>query len=85
LSGIGLKLQKAFTPPVPVGYANGSIGYIPSRNAYRDGSDYACYCAPIFYQGFPFTPEIEGIILRASQQVLRAIQGPSFAKAKTPG
>jgi len=70
---IGLKLQKAFAPLVPIGYANGSIGYIPSRNAYRDGSDYACYCAPMFYQGFPFTPDIERIILGESRQVLTAV------------
>ena len=71
--GIGLKLQKTFASLVPVGYADGSIGYIPSRKAYRDRTDYACYCAPMFYQGFPFTPEIEGIILRASRQVLRTV------------
>jgi len=71
--GIGLKLQKALGPFVPIGYANGSIGYVPSRAAYRDRSDYACYCAPMFYQGFPFAPEIEGIILRESRGVLKAI------------
>jgi len=71
--GIGLKLRKTFGPIVPIGYANGDIGYVPTRNAYRDRSDYACYCAPMFYQGFPFTPEIEGILLRESREVLRAV------------
>lgn len=71
--GLGLKLQKSFAPFIPVGYANGSIGYIPSRGAYRDRSDYACYCAPMFYQLFPFTSDIEGIILRASREVLKAV------------
>jgi len=74
--GIGLKLQKALGPFVPIGYANGSIGYVPSRRAYRDPADYACYCAPMFYQGFPFTPDIEGIILRASRGVLKEVTSP---------
>jgi len=70
-SGIGLNLQKSHRPLMPVGYANGDIGYIPTRKAYRDATDYACYCAPMFYQLFPFTPEIEGIFLRESRKLLR--------------
>jgi hypothetical protein len=71
--GIGLKLRKAFDPLIPVGLANGDIGYVPSRRAYEDRSDYACYCAPMFGPGFPFAPDIEGIILRVSRKMLRAV------------
>jgi len=71
--GIGLNLRKAFAPLVTIGYANGYIGYIPSREAYRNRTDYACYFAPMFTQVFPFTPEIEGLIVRESRRILKSI------------
>ena len=67
--GIGIKLARKLAPFVPVGYANGCVGYIPTRTAFRDRSDYACYCAPMIYQGFPFTPEVEGILLLESHKI----------------
>jgi hypothetical protein len=68
---IGLKLRTFWKCLVPVGYANGSIGYIPTRTAYRDPDDYACRCAPMFYQIFPFTDAVEGIFLRAGRRLLK--------------
>ena len=70
--GLGLKKKRASL--VPVGYANGDIGYIPERQAFADPGDYACYCAPMFYTVFPFTPDIEDIITDASLGVLRDLE-----------
>lgn len=70
---IGLKLQKTDAPLLPVGYANGNIGYIPSDRDFRDTADYACYCAPMFYQLFPFRPGVERTFLRESRKLLRSI------------
>ena len=70
---IGLKLQKTDAPLMPVGYANGNIGYIPADRDFRDAADYACYCAPMFYQLFPFKPGVERTFLKASRKALRSI------------
>lgn len=72
-SEIGLKLRRTFDPLLPVGYANGNIGYIPTDRDYRDRTDYACYCAPMFYGLFPFAPGIERTFLTAARRALRRI------------
>ena len=70
---IGLKLQKTDAPLLPIGYANGNIGYIPADRDFRDTADYACYCAPMFYELFPFRPGVERTFLRESRKLLRSI------------
>lgn len=72
---LGLKLARKWHPLFPLGYANGSIGYIPTRRAFRDPADYACTCAPKFYSLFPFTPEIEKILIRESHRLLACLKG----------
>ena len=72
-SEIGLKLQKTAAPLVPIGYANGNIGYIPADRDFRDRDDYACYCAPMFYQLFPFRAGVERTFLAAGRRALRSI------------
>jgi hypothetical protein len=72
-SEIGLKLRKTDDPLVPVGYANGNIGYIPADRDFRDAADYACYCAPMFYELFPFRAGVERLFLKAGREALRSI------------
>lgn len=72
-SAIGLKLQKTDGPLMPVGYANGNIGYIPTDRDFRDTADYACYCAPMFYELFPFKAGVERTFLRAARRALRSL------------
>jgi hypothetical protein len=67
---IGLKLARTEGPLMPVGYANGNIGYIPLEKDFRDAADYACYCAPMFYQLFPFEPAVERTFLRETRKTL---------------
>lgn len=67
------EFRTAFAPLLTIGFANGYIGYIPSRQAYRNRTDYACYYAPMFTQGFPFTPEIEALFLRESRRILKRL------------
>ena len=69
---IGLKLQRTDGPLLPAGYANGNIGYVPLDRDYRDAADYACYCAPMFYQLFPFEPGVERRFLAAGRKALRS-------------
>jgi hypothetical protein len=68
---IGLELQAGTPHTWAIGYANGTIGYIPTRSAYGRRDDYACYCAPRFQTLFPFTPDIERIILRKSGALMK--------------
>lgn len=72
-SEIGLKLQKTDAPLIPIGYANGNIGYIPTDKDFRDTADYACYCAPMFYKLFPFQAGVERTFLTAARKALRSI------------
>lgn len=67
---IGLKLGRTEGPLMPIGYANGDIGYIPLDKDFRDAADYACYCAPMFYQVFPFEPGVERAFLRETRKAL---------------
>ena len=72
-SEIGLKLQKTDAPLIPVGYANGNIGYVPTDKDFRDTADYACYCAPMFYGLFPFEAGVERTFLKAARKALRSV------------
>lgn len=67
---IGLKLQKKWRTLFTLGYANGNIGYLPTRAAYRTPDDYACYSAPKFSTVFPFSPKIEEILVKESNDLL---------------
>jgi hypothetical protein len=70
---IGLKLGRTEGPLMPVGYANGNVGYVPLDKDFRDAADYACTCAPMFYQLFPFEPGVERMFLRETRKALRAL------------
>jgi hypothetical protein len=70
---IGLKLQRTDAPLVTVGYANGDIGYVPTDKDFRDTADYACYCAPMFYELFPFAAGIERTFLKAAREAIRSL------------
>ncbi|NOZ57411.1 MAG: hypothetical protein GXO73_11565 [Calditrichaeota bacterium] len=69
----GMKLRRRFSPLVPLGYANGNVGYIPTARAYRKRTDYAAHAAPKFYALFPFPPKVEQVILDAASRVLAAV------------
>ncbi len=71
--GYGLTLRKKWSMLMTAGIANGDIGYLPTRRAYRTRSDYACYFAPKFYGLFPFSPVIESILLRESGKILSSL------------
>jgi neutral ceramidase len=69
----GLRLQKKHPLIFTIGYANGYIGYLPTADAYRNSSDYACYIAPKFAGLFPFDACIENAILKASESLLASL------------
>ena len=69
-TAFALKLRESCPALFPVGYANGNTGYWPPREAFRDRNDYGCYAAPKFYALFPFTEELETIVLEACGRVI---------------
>jgi hypothetical protein len=71
--GIGMKLRREWPSLAPVGYANGNLGYLPTREAFKTLNDYACYCAPRLYAVFPFAPAVESALLRTSRALLASI------------
>jgi hypothetical protein len=60
-----------------VGYANGSVGYLPARDAFHDPGDYACYCAPRFTTLFPFDHGLEDLLVGESLALLSAVSDPN--------
>jgi hypothetical protein len=71
--GYGLRLRRSWTALITAGYANGDVGYLPTRRAYSTPNDYACYFAPKFYALFPFSPAVETILLRESRSLLASL------------
>ena len=69
----GLTLRRSWPALITAGYANGDVGYLPTRQAYGTPDDYACYFAPKFYAIFPFSPAIETILLRESRSLLESL------------
>jgi hypothetical protein len=70
---IGLKLQSKWPHTWALSLVNGAVGYIPTRHAYQKRDDYACYCAPRFLTTFPFTPDVERVVLHNCDRVLRSV------------
>ena len=71
--GYGLRLRRSWPALMTAGYANGDVGYLPTRRAYSTPDDYACYFAPKFYALFPFSPAVETILLRESRRLLASL------------
>jgi hypothetical protein len=72
-SGYGVKLAARHPRLMTFGYANGNIGYVPMKKAFATPNDYACYCAPKFYDLFAFAPEVEPVLLRECDGLLRKL------------
>jgi len=73
---IGARIREACPGAWVVGYANGSIGYLPTREAYDDPADYACWCAPRLTTLVPFEPGLEDVLVRESCAALAATSAP---------
>ena len=71
----GTELQKEWPSLLSFGYANGNAGYFPTRSAYDNPDDYACYCAPKFYSIFPFKKEIHSLLIGESRKLLKKVSG----------
>ncbi|OGD19490.1 MAG: hypothetical protein A2W03_01070 [Candidatus Aminicenantes bacterium RBG_16_63_16] len=72
-SGYGVKLAARWPKLMTFGYANGNVGYLPSRKAFSTPNDYACYCAPKFYALFAFAPEVESVLLSECDGLLKRL------------
>ncbi len=66
-------LGKEYPGLLTVGYANGNIGYLPPREAFEGAGDYAAAFAPMFYTVFPFSRDIEDLLLDTAREVLTAL------------
>jgi neutral ceramidase len=69
-SEYGPALRRSRDPLFPVGFANGVVGYIPTRRAYSDPTDYAAWCAPMFYRLFPFQPDAGARLMIRARSLL---------------
>ena len=67
---LGLKIKEWGFTFFTTGYTNGNVGYLPTRKTYENRNDYAAYQAPKIYDTFPFSPEIEEILLTATRELV---------------
>jgi len=78
-TSIGLRI-KAMMPVgrlLVSGFSNGSVGYLPDRQAYADGG-YEPYFANFFYNFPEFEPHVEDVILSGARTLLvKANQTPT--------
>jgi hypothetical protein len=70
---LGTQIRQASPATWVIGYANGTVGYFPTREAFSDPADYACYCAPRFITLFPFAESIEDILVKESLALLSSL------------
>jgi len=70
---IGVRIREGAPGAWVAGYANGSVGYLPSREAFADPADYACWCAPRFTTLVPFAPGLEDLLVREGLAALSAV------------
>jgi hypothetical protein len=66
----GLRLREQYPQLLTFGYANGSVGYFPTADAFQDPGDYATYSSPQFYSIYPFTPGLEPQVLSECTSLL---------------
>lgn len=69
----GLRLRERYPMLLTFGYANGLVGYIPVRDAYKNREDYAGYIAPKIFNVFPFSQDIEDVISRETDRILEKL------------
>ncbi len=70
-SGYSVKLAAAHPGLMVWAYSNGHAGYLPTAAAYADFHDYACYqICKAYSHLFPFTPDVEPIILTNAGHLL---------------
>ncbi|MBC7319615.1 hypothetical protein H5T89_03120 [bacterium] len=69
----GLRLRERYPMLFTFGYTNGLVGYIPVRDAYKNREDYAAYIAPKIFNVFPFSQDIEEVILKEANKILEKL------------
>lgn len=77
---IGMQIRKLapWRHTLIVGYADGCVGYLPTRKAY-DNPTYEPYLAPLFYNVPEFTPNVEAAVISGAETLLSSM--PSAAAA----
>lgn len=73
LTEIGLKIKEKYPNVIPVTYANGNIGYIPTKeDVLKEGYGYVHGYK--IYGLFPFSPEVEDALLDGVDSVIDELE-----------
>lgn len=77
---LGITLRRQIPGLLPLGYANGNVGYIPTASAFERSEDYACYYAPRFYGVTVFQPGVEAVLVESAGRLATRIGGSGAAQ-----
>lgn len=71
--GMNIAAASPFRHTFIIGYANRSVGYIPTRQAFAEGG-YEVEAAHCHYGFPPFTPEVQGLVEGAALELLKSLR-----------
>ncbi|MBN1901955.1 neutral/alkaline non-lysosomal ceramidase N-terminal domain-containing protein [Candidatus Sumerlaeota bacterium] len=60
--GVNIKKMSPFPYTLIIGYGNGNVGYIPTKDAFKEGG-YEPYQAPVYYGYCGFDPSVEDVLM----------------------
>ena len=71
--GMNIRAASPFRDTFIIGYANRSVGYLPTRAAFDEGG-YEVEFAHRYYGFPPFTPEVQGIVEGTARELLKSLR-----------
>lgn len=77
--GMQIKRMSPYRHTFVVGYANGCVGYLPTKKAYLNTSGYEPYLAPLFYGVPRFESNVEDVVLAGAEKLFaRSLAGEAL-------
>jgi hypothetical protein len=71
--GMNIRAASPFRDTFVIGYANRSVGYLPTRAAFAEGG-YEVEFAHRYYGFPPFTDEVQGIVEGTARELLKSLR-----------
>jgi hypothetical protein len=74
MSETGLRIKKNHPDSVLVTYANGTVGYIPTKEDVLKAQEYGYVHGYKIYGFFPFSPDVEDVLLDGVRSMMDGLE-----------